>query len=295
MNSSILTKTIVPTGIAPKEAIKGIVVDEQGNLVVPGATISKPSHEIIALVGLPGSGKTTACKTFPAPRLWVDFDHKLPAGEQTLDLWSAEFCDVTMKAKRTFPSAPPNRRDALRAWLREYGSSIPENATFIIDSWTIMQNSFDQQTQQEEDLAAKPNPFSFWKRKAAYAIEVCEMLKACKCRVVVTFHETIERNEEGDPTGKIRPVMDGGFKDQLLGHFTDAWHQVCNPLARDDNGKYIMDGNKPRVNKGFFWELIGSDVFNTNTNPNLGEKVRRHNIRMVPADYKEIQKIYAME
>lgn len=258
---------------------------------IPIETIkTEKTTERIALIGAPGSGKTTACLTFPAP-LFYDFDHKLPIGIQAIPLWDAKW--VGSYVKNTFNV--PNRRDAFKKHLRENHYKYTEEQTIIIDSWSLLQNAFDQQTRPEEDMAAKPNDYNFWARKAAYAVEIMEMLKACKCRVVVTFHETIERDAEGDPTGKLRPLMDGKFKDQILGHFTDVWRQLHNPFDIDANGKYIMESAlKRKVKYGFYWQLIGDTLIDTNTNATLGKIVSAKNISMVPADYKEIEKLYAV-
>lgn len=289
-----LVKPTVPSlkTITQAKANHVISTDDQGKLIIPGAVTTESPHEIIALLGLPGSGKTTSCATFPN-RLWLDFDHKLPIGETSIPFWDAGYCDSL--ASRTQANSPVNRRDAFKKWLRDNHTKLPADYTLILDSWTFLQNAFDQQTQLEEDMADKPNPFAFWKRKIQFSTEICEMLKACRCRVIVTFHESIERDEEGLPTGKIQPLMDGKFKDQLLGHFTDAWHQVCNPYERDEKGKVVIREGKRAIVPGFYWELIGSELFNTNTNPILGAKVRKHNIKMITANYAELQRVYSLD
>lgn len=257
---------------------------------IPKETVTSESpHEIIALIGAPGSGKTTSCLTFPNP-IFYDFDHKLPAGTSSIPVWDPAWVNSYAKATLNIP----NRRDAFKKHLRTNHALFTPEQTLVIDSWTIMQNAFDQQTQPEEDMADKPNPFSFWKRKAQYSVEIMEMLKACKCKVVVTFHETVERDAEGELTGKLRPVMDGSFKDQLLGHFTDVWRMLCDPYEKDPaTGKILMDGANKKVKRGYFWQLKGDALVNTNTNPILGAIIRAKNISMVPADYQNIMELYA--
>jgi hypothetical protein len=255
------------------------------------ATTSQSPRELIALIGAPGSGKTTAALTFPNPYVF-DFDHKLPKDIQNSPLWDPDFCDKL--AKRSYAHWPSNRRDAFKKHLREEHAKFTPDQTLILDSWTLMQNAFDQQTQLEEDMCDKPNPFSFWKRKAQYSIEIMEMLKACKCKVVVTFHEAIDRDPEGEPTGKLRPVMDGSFKDQLLGHFTDVWRQVCDPPELDEaTGKPILKDGKRQYKKGYYFRLLADPQVNTNTNPTLGAIIRARKISLVKSDYQSIKEIYA--
>lgn len=240
----------------------------------------------IALIGAPGSGKTTSCLSFPN-RIWYDFDHKLPSNESSIPIWSAEYTDKL--AKRTMSSWPPNRRDAFKKHLRENHSLFTEDQTLIIDSWTMLQNAHDCQTRLEEEHSEKPDMRTYYRRKIQYSAEICEMLEACKCNVIVTFHESIERDASGEPTGKLAPLMDGKFKDQLLGHFTDCWRQLCHPYERESNGRIkIVDGKK-QVKHGWYWQLGSDELVNTNTNPNLGQIIREKKVTMVKANYNELK------
>lgn len=272
-----------PTG--PKHLI---TFDSQGNMIVPGSISSTRPTMRIAIVGAPGSGKTTSCKTFPN-RLWLDFDHKLPVDEISVPFWNAEFCDSL--AGRTNYNAPPNQRDAFKIWLRDNHTVVPENVTLILDSWTFLLNAIDTQILLEESLLGKPNKYFRWDQILKYCVDITNWLKGLKCLLVVTMHETPERDDEGELNGKLKPVMHGSFKDQLLGHFTDAWHQVAHPYEKEAQGTKIIRTRK----FGWFWELANCPSFNTNTNEELGRKIQKYNISMVPADYAEIQKIYAME
>lgn len=257
--------------------------------IPPNAVQTERPHEIIALVGLPGSGKTTSAATFPN-RIWVDFDHKLPAGETAMPFWQPEFVDSL--AKRTSVASPPNQRDAFKKWIRDNVAKFTEEQTLIIDSWSMLMNGFNIQTYIDDSMLAKPNPFWFWKYKGQYCEEIMSYIKSCKARVIVTFHETVDRDEEGNLNGKIRPLMDGSFKDQILGHFTDAWHQVCNPPRIDKTGKRIIENGKFVVDPGYFWELKASPTFNVNTNPVLGAKLMGSEINKIPATFTELEKLY---
>lgn len=252
--------------------------------------ISNAPHEMIALIGAPGTGKTTSCLTFPN-RIFGDFDHKLPVGEQSIPFWSPDWVKST-GVKNTYANVI-NHRDAIKRWMEINCPSFTEEQTYIHDSWTMHQGFFDRQTWAEDDAMATKNAYWFWKQKGRYAQEIMDLLKSMRCRVVVTFHETNERDEDGQLTGKIKPVMDGGFKDKILGYFTDVWRQVHDPYVLDANGRRARDSQgKALVKQGWFWQLVGDTQVDCNMNPTLGAKVRQLGINSVPADYANIQAIY---
>jgi hypothetical protein len=251
--------------------------------------VTSTFRKLVALVGAPGSGKTTAAATFPNP-IFYDFDNKLPLGVTSIPLWNPEFCDKL--AKRNSPQSPPNQRDAFRKHLRDNCLKYTKDQTLILDSWTFLQNASDRQIHLEENDDDKPNQYGFWKKKQLYALETLNRFKECACQVVVTFHETIERDVEGEATGKLRPLMEGGFKDQLLGHFTDVWRQLCDPVERGEDGRIKLVDGKTSFKRGYYWRLLSDPQVNTNTNPVLGEKIRKLKISMIPANYNEILKIY---
>lgn len=283
--------TVVPAGTPAKPASHVISVNPDGSLNVPGAVESVRPTERIALVGAPGSGKTTSAKTFP-DRLWLDYDHKLPIGERSIPFWDPAYCNALVTPK--FKGAPPNRRDATKKWIRDNGPLLPENITLIMDSWTMFINAVQQQIALEEADLDKPNKYFQWQQLLKYCVEITEMFKGLKCRLIVLLHETPERDDEGNLTGKLNPVMQGSFKDQLLGHFTDVWHQVAHPYEVDANGRKIMENGKLKVKHGWYWELGNCAIFNCNTNPVLGKIVREKKINMIPADYEELQKLYSL-
>ena len=290
----VLTGNAIPSRQL-SAATQGSVV---GGLYVPtGVSKSTAFQRRIAIVGPPGSGKTTSCLTFPN-RVWLNFDNKLPSGEQEMKFWNTDFCNTIVKPNYNFP----NRRDAFKTWLFKNLFQFTEEQTVILDSWTMMQNAFDKQTQAEYDEMPTVNDWWMPKQKKKYSREICECLKEAKCLVVVLFHET-EKWESGKPSGKLGPVMDGSFQNEIFGFFTDVWHQRSHIYERDSKGKVVKVDNTPVVkvithkndNKWvWFWQLEGDDSIDLNCNPELSTAIRKHNIGLVPADYAEVQKIYKM-
>lgn len=265
---------------------------EQEPLHIPDNAIqSVEPHEIICIIGGPGSGKTTSCLTFPN-RIWYDFDHKLPKGELSFPFWDGAFCDKF--AKRTM-HATPNMRDAFKKHLKDNAGKYTEAQTVIFDSASKLLNGLDMQCDLERDAEgadSKKANWNFWDHKLRFWRETMTLTKSIKSRVIWIFHETQERDEEGRLTGKIKPILDGSYKDQILGDFTDVWRQLCNPPKRDANGMSIVVNGKKQYEQGWFWQLHSDTVVNTNTNPTLGAIVRKMGIKMVKADYNEIQKLY---
>lgn len=248
---------------------------------------------MIALIGAPGSGKTTACLTFPN-RIWLDFDHKIPAGEVTIPFYDPKFCDSL--ATKYSPNCPPNQRDALKVWLRQHSSKLTKSQTLILDSWTNIQAAHDMQARIEgEMMSAKERKWAFYGGKKEFSADIMAALKATICRVIVIFHEVPERNEEGELTTKIKVLMDGSYKDELLKDFTDYWRQLCFPYEKDARGNYVLDKGKKIFNPGYFWQLVSDDNFNANMNNNLSPRVRKMKLSKVKADWAEIEKIYATE
>ncbi len=271
------------------------------------SVVSTSDYHRIAIIGGPGSGKTTAIKTFPN-RVWADFDHKLPKDEAiTLPFWNSEFCNslLTIKSK---PGGIINRRDAFKYWLMENHPKFHEEQTFILDSWTMLMNAFEVKTKAEDDLLDlndKSNKYFIHAARLRYCRELFDCFRAMKCTVVITLHESPDRDDTGELNGKVQPLMDGKFKDQLLGQFTDVWRQRSNIYETDERGVIRRDPKTnqriiKRVNHNgnsnwvWFWQLLGDSEFDTNCNSNLGEKVRKYNKYLVPADYNEILKIYQL-
>lgn len=234
----------------------------------------------LALIGAPSTGKTWSSLTFPNPII-ADFDNKLGAHRgrdiMVLPFYDADFIVKDCKLPKLHPMNPPNRRDAFLFWLQKEAPKLELTQTLIIDSFSNLEIAFDQQQALEPVMNqyGKVDKFAFWAHKKDYFVAVCNLLKSLKCNVVAIFHETLERNDEGDFTGKLKPVMTGSFKDQILGHFTDVFRQVTK-AQKNTEGKVI--------GTSYLWQCKSDNICNCgSTIPNLG-----NGEMTILADYKSL-------
>lgn len=224
----------------------------------------------VALQGPSGTGKTWSALTFPNPVV-IDFDNKLGAHRSRSDVavvpffdnnWLQNERDKTPDLKKVadfIAKGELNRAGILLEWVKLYGPQFTPDQTLIIDSWTMLQNNFDafgRATPVITKQTGEVDKFEFWGRKQSYSLKLLEHLKNLKCNVLVTFHETGERNEKGDLTGKLGPLMDGKVKDQLGQHFTD-WYRQLAETKKDQLGKIVKDAPTE-----YYWQIRSDNLCN---------------------------------
>jgi hypothetical protein len=203
----------------------------------------------ILIFGFPSTGKTTAAATFKNP-VFINFDRGLTTLFGRKDIIDIPFYDaafVDTKAKRSFVTAPPNRRDAFLNWLRSEAPKFEADQTLVLDSWTSMQNAFDTQQRLEPAYSktGQEDKFAFWRAKIDYSREVCEAIKSLTAHIIVIAHEIIERDDDGRPNGKARPLMSGQFADELPAHFSDVFRQLAiNTYKEPNNTKSEIVGTR---------------------------------------------------
>lgn len=192
-------------------------------------TSAAEQSNLFGIQGAPNSGKTHAALSFPNPIVF-DFDKKLPPGIPCVPFWKPEFIDTL--AKRRHP-ALPNRRDALIKYLNEMAPKLPTNFTIIIDSWTRVQDAFDQTAHLApiEYMTKGNDPsvdgFKIFRHKMDWSTQVIMALMSLPHTVVITFHEQVDRDEDGMPNGKTKPLMTGQFADKLAGYCSTMVRQDC--------------------------------------------------------------------
>ena len=242
---------------------------------IPPLAISLKNLEFpqirLGLQGASGTGKTWAALTFPNP-LVLDFDNGLTA-HKGKDIFKIPFHDprfITeiMKMSLKKPYDPPNRRDALKKWLREEGPKLQSNQTLILDSWSTMQDGFDQQTELEPSYTklGAIDDFAFWELKIEYSRDITEMLMGLNCHVVVTFHEISQRDiKTGQLLEKIQPLMQGKFLSKLKIPFTDFFRQHAIGKLGVDKQPMIINGRKLEQDIEYFWQIKGDNTIDCKT------------------------------
>lgn len=207
--------------------------------------------------------------------------------------------DKNMVVSRHAPSDPANYRDGIKKFLRQELPKFLPDQTYIHDSWTQHIVMAMQQIRIEEIMQGTRNKFYVYQELKKYC-EVCaDFIKSAPCRVVTTFHETPEW-DDGAPTGKIKVVQDGQFRDQLFAIYTDVYRCLNGIYVRkpDAGGKITTS----RI-EGRYWQVQGDSTFDANANGTLAPLLRKHGIKYVetwfdPASgniqggYNEIQRIY---
>ena len=195
---------------------------------------TKPVFKV-ALQARGGQGKTWSALTFPNP-IVLNFDKNLQAFAGRGDIhqvpfWEDKFVDSIIKRGNTLdqsirPDATtrPNRRDALIIWLNREGPKFTSEQTIVLDSWSKVQDSFDQQERIEPHYTKKGevDEFAFWANKLEWSTTLCELLGSLACNVVVTFHEMYITDEGGKVIiNKVIPLQQGKFVNKVSLYFSD--------------------------------------------------------------------------
>lgn len=191
---------------------------------IPGVKPAADFNHVIGIQGEPNAGKTTAATSWPNP-LVLNFDKKLRPGILEVPFWNQAWVNEYMRLK---PPLTASRSECLIKWLRAEGPKLPADITLVLDSFTMVEASWTEYVNNNRHVfytkgggntAPEYNQRAMFAAKQDYFIELFALLKSTSCPVVVTFHETIARNDKGQPTGKFRTLVSGGaFKDQLEGN-----------------------------------------------------------------------------
>jgi len=239
------------------------------------AAIAAEQQIRLGLQGYPGTGKTWAALTFPNPVV-MNFDRGLGAHIGRKDIievpfWNRDFCktvDLNFK--------PERMKDAIVKWIEKEGLKIEKGQTLIVDGNTGIQNAYHKWYMNNMSAfltkEGKVNDFAEWAQKRIFFGEIMELFKALACDIVYICHEADQKDKNGPTgptyTGKVRPLLSGGFGDELASHFTDWFRQVC--VEKDGKTDYL-------------WQTIGDSIFDAK----CGSLVQQP--KLVPANFNSFK------
>lgn len=217
----------------------------------------------LGLQGATKTGKTYSALTFPNPVV-IDLDTGLVGHKHREDIIRLPFCDnewIKTWFKYDANAIKHPQRDAVMEWLKTEGRKLEKDQTLILDSWTTLQDAFDQQS----DATVEPARYrtatggtderGFWAYKIEYSRDICVLLKSLCCHVVVTFHEQDTRNASGQLIGKIEALMQGKFQKKLGLYFTDYFRCICKAKVDSADKTKIIGAD-------YFWQTKGDNEVN---------------------------------
>jgi len=236
-------------------------------------SISDPSYNKqirVALQGAGGTAKTWASTTFRNP-IFISYDRGLSAhiGKPIVEIPFYDNKYIEKLSPRKAPvyidirtneqkPRPFDKKGALLKFLYGDATKLTNEQTLVLDGNTGIQAAFHScyWTDPAIDNNGKVKPFAEWGRKIDYYTEIMMCLKALQCDVVFIFHESPDRDDEGRLNGKVRPLLSGGYVDEISKEFTDWFrcHAVTKP-TKDEEQKFI---DKYQINKATLLEWMKS-------------------------------------
>ena len=204
----------------------------------------------LGVIGAPGTGKTTFAMTFPNV-LVLDFDGKLPPGTRAVPFYNQKWLKEQKSWMRP-SSVNFADRDALAYFLRNEAPRLSPDTTLVVDSWTSIMNRLDmwheavKHTLFYSEKKKEVDGFAVHADRITFAVEIFNLFKNLPCNLIITMHEQIERNEDGLPTGSIKPLMKGQFADQMAAHLTGFFRMAFDPGCKETNG-YCLKVKADRV------------------------------------------------
>lgn len=291
-----------------EEQLREKYMSEQTTLYIPkGARTLDTIHSAqirLGIQGPPGEGKTFGALTFPNPVVG-NIDRGLGAHIGRKDIieipfYDAEWCKA--QGAKWKSGEAVNRRDAIMTWCRAELPKLVAEQTFIMDASTGLEAAFDIEQSKFPfyTKSGEEDKFVFWREKVNWFQELFEdIFKAIPCNVIYICHEQLERNKQGDLTGKNNPLFTGQFKDKLVSHLTDHFRQHCVDKKPDEKiddktlrlwGMSSKDEFKKMQdsfigNSVYCWQTEGDDIFSAKAS-----SMKPGTPRFIPANYESFMK-----
>jgi len=258
----------------------------------------------LALQGFGGTGKTYSALTFPNP-IVANADRGLSAHQGRADvveapLWNDAYCRSINPNHR-----PAALKDTIMMWLEKEATKLTAQQTLVFDGNTGLQNAYHRwfavNAQNYLTNAGKLDGFAEWTVKKTYFGEVMELFKTLQCHVVYICHEVDQKDKNGPQgpsySGKVRPLLTGGFGDEILTHFTDWFRQLsADKLAPDamtpdvlkmwgmTKDEFIAMQNSFVGNTRYYWQTESDSIFDAKRGSLINCP------RFIPATYTAFKK-----
>jgi len=238
---------------------------------IAASAIDEPISLMVGIQGEPGTGKSASSLTFPNP-LPALFDkphlkgilslpHLAEVRPSYLPFYDGEWVKSKFKLAQSAEHKFVDRATAFKKFLREEGIKLSPAQTLIVDSWSSLQDSFDEVNWAEKKYGkdGKEDVFAYWQAKIDYAAEVHTLLKNLQCNVVVLFHEQKERDKAtGQLLDKIQPLMQGKYVTRLKEHYSNFFRQRVREIVGKD-GKTIIENGEKKIE--YIWQTRSTDKF----------------------------------
>lgn len=232
----------------------------------------------LGIQGFAGTGKTFSAMGFQNPVV-LNIDRGLGAHIGRDDIIEVPVWDKEYRKKiMVDPRQADNIKECITKWILTEGTKLEQDQTLVIDGITGIQNAYHKWYAANPVLtkAGKEDDWGEWRLKLTYFGELCELLKQLNCDVIVICHEIDKKEKDGSYSGKIRPLLRGGYGDEIVGQFSD-WFRQLTMAKPTDYSK--IDAQKLR-NWGmtsvkeyedmcnlfprdtvYFWQLDSDDIF----------------------------------
>lgn len=269
--------------------------------------ISETTQIRLGIQGFPNTGKTWAALTFPNP-IVVNIDRGLGAHVGRDGIVELPFYDHKW-VRETFKMNDYSRlrlKDVLVQWIEGDGQLLTEEQTLVFDGSTGLQNAYHPWWEANKmkflTKEGKVDDFSEWTVKKKYFGQIMEAFKSMRCHVVYITHEQDQRDKVpiGQPvtyTGKIKPLLSGGFVDELSSHFTDwfrahsqavlAPDQITEETTQRDwkmtKTEWLKWANSFGNGSYYYWQTVGDNIFDAKSGSLVGAP------RYLPATYQSFQ------
>jgi hypothetical protein len=180
---------------------------DQNNMKVEDMMVTEDSPIRAIIFGRAGTGKTRGAMTFPNPVI-MNFDNNLPKGTPGIPCWNEEFL-------KKFKPMPMTIADM----YRQISSQLAPDQTLIIDSLTSVERKFDTWEKTNPIYTKRtmePDGFSMFRRRLDFWNEIFELWRQSKHNLVVLMHQINEKNDKGEETQNVKPLLSGKAGDVVI-------------------------------------------------------------------------------